>query len=62
MCGFLMPMIEIYNELNGLQVEISDKKTDKHFDFATLYPNDKEENGEPVVIKVMGDKRNETAD
>ena len=43
-------------------MEISDKKPDKHFDFATLYPNDKEENGEPVVIKVMGDKRNETAD
>lgn len=63
MCGFLMPMtIEIYNELNGLQVEVDDVKSDTHFDLATLYPNDKEENGEPIVIKRIGGNKNETSD
>lgn len=44
--------IELYNELNGLQVEFTanpDKSS--HFDFSTLYPNDKEELGEPVVVQ-----------
>ena len=44
--------IELYNELNGLQVELVSKPdTSSHFDFSTLYPNDKEELGEPVVVQ-----------
>lgn len=44
-------LIELYNELNGLQVEFTAKSDDSpHFDFSTLYPDDKEENGAPVVI------------
>lgn len=44
--------IELYNELNGLQVEFTAKPdTSDHFDFSTLYPNDKEELGAPIVVQ-----------
>ena len=44
--------IELYNELNGLQVEFTAKPdTSDHFDFSTLYPNDKEELGVPIVVQ-----------
>lgn len=50
-------IIEIYNELNGIDIDIVENATHiERFDFAMLYPNDKEENGNPIVIQHKGDK------
>lgn len=45
--------VEFYNELNGLDIDITDNdiKNILHFDFSTFYPDDKEELGEPIVIQ-----------
>jgi hypothetical protein len=45
--------VEFYNELNGLDIDITDNdiKNILHFDFSTFYPDDKEELGEPIVVQ-----------
>lgn len=45
-------IIEIYNELNGIDIDIVENATHiERFDFTMLYPNDKEENGSPMKNK-----------
>lgn len=47
----IMKYYPLYNELNGLDLDTEDTNVDEsRFNMDELYPNDKEETGEPVVI------------
>ena len=46
-----MKYYPLYNELNGLDLDTEDIDVDEsRFNMDELYPNDKEETGEPIVI------------
>lgn len=48
--------MEIYNELDNIEIDVTNKEEINPldlFDFSELYPNDKEEFGDPITYEVF---------